>query len=269
MFEEGESSAGRTSPHGRKRPAMRVESFTKLRQVLNYSSSVDKVSELLGVDAPTVYEIYKKLAEEQIQKKTRKNSLRNKKNSKKALSLLGRDPSKEKLQKTLGIDEESVHQVEEDNLKQKELRMNAYRKATRGSPNKKKCAKALNTLGLDLSIEKATQLLGVDEDTLRHIYHEEQRLQEERILRKRRKNTSYLHDKKSNRKAYHVVGYDPSFEKVLDTLGVEAGTAEAAQVSAILPSGGMRPEEKTSRWGNILVYSLSAMILFAALTRST
>lgn len=159
-----------------------------------------------------------------------------------------------------------------DNLKQKEIRMTAHRKATRGSPNKKKCAKALNTLGLDLSIEKATQLLGVDEDTLRHIYHEEQRFQEEKILKKRRQNTSYLHDKKHNKKAYHVVGYDPSFEKVLDTLGVEAGTAEAAQVGAILPAterirGG--EEEKTNRWGVALVYSLSAMILVAALTRSS
>lgn len=56
-----------------------------------------QVSDLLGVDAPTVYEIYKKLAEEQILKRTRRNTLRNKKNAKKALSLLGRDPSKEKV----------------------------------------------------------------------------------------------------------------------------------------------------------------------------
>jgi len=253
--------------HSKKRPNLRAESFTKLQQVLNYSSSVDKVSDLLGVDAPTVYEIYKEQAEDELQKRMLKNTPRNKRNSQKALSLLGHDPSKEKVKKTLGIDEEAVHQVEEDIIKQQELRL-AYRKAE-CSPDKKKCAKALNTLGLDLSIQKATKLLGVDEDTLREVYHAEQLVQEEKILLKRRQNTLSLHDKKRNRKAYHIVGYDPSLEKVLDTLGVEAGTQEEAQVGAILPVANRQVQQPEFYWSTAaLVYTLSIAVVFSSLTKS-
>jgi len=248
---------------------MRAESFSKIRQVLNYSSSVDKVSDLLGVDASTVFEIYKEQAEDEIQRHMLKNTPRNKRESQKALSWLGRDPSKEKVQKTLGIDEESVHQVEEDVMRQQEQRMTAHRKAE-FSPNKKKCAKALNTLGLDLSIQKAKNVLGVDEDTLRSAYHALLLAQEEKILLKRRQNTLYLHDKKHNRKAYHVVGYDPSLEKVLDMLGVGEGTHEEAQVGKIFAVG-ERGQQQDARggWGTaMLVYSLSAAILVASLARN-
>lgn len=259
--------SSQTSTPTKKRGHIKAESFTKLQQVLNYSSSVDKVSDLLGVDAPTVYEIYKEQAEDELQKRMLKNTPRNKRNSQKALSLLGHDPSKEKVKKTLGIDETVVHQVEEDIIKQQELRL-AIRKPE-FSPDKKKCAKALSTLGLDLSIHKATKLLGVDEDTLREVYHAEQLVQEEKILVKRRQNTLYLHDKKHNRKAYHVVGYDPSLEKVLDTLGVAAGTYEEAQVGEILPGVANRQGSRPgSYWSTAIVYSLSIALVVTSLARS-
>lgn len=56
-----------------------------------------QVSELLGVDTPTVYEIYKEQAEGQIERQKQYNKPRNKRNSQKALSLLGHDPSTEKV----------------------------------------------------------------------------------------------------------------------------------------------------------------------------
>lgn len=56
-----------------------------------------QVSDLLGVDAPTVYEIYKEQAEGELQKRKLNNTPRNKRNSQKALSLLGHDPSTEKV----------------------------------------------------------------------------------------------------------------------------------------------------------------------------
>lgn len=247
---------------------LRAESLTKLRQVLDYSTSVDKVSDLLGVDAPTVYEIYKEQAEEEINKYMLKNTPRNKRNSLKALDVLGHDLSKEKVKKTLGIDEEVVHQVEEDIIKHQEVLYTTYR-MTEASPAKKKCGKALLTLGLDPSIMKATKLLGVDEEVLRDVVHEEQLIQEEKILTKRRQNTLYLHDKKHNRKALHVVGYDPSYQKVLNTLGVQVGTYEEVQVRTNFPSPrASTPSHPGGWWSTPLVYTLSAVVLFSSMTKS-
>jgi hypothetical protein len=56
-----------------------------------------QVSELLGVDAPKVYEIYKEQAEGVMEKRKLNNTPRNKRNSQKALLLLGHDPSTEKV----------------------------------------------------------------------------------------------------------------------------------------------------------------------------
>jgi len=246
---------------------LRAESLTKLRQVLDYSTSVDKVSDLLGVDAPTVYEIYKEQAEDEINKYMLKNTPRNKRNSLKALDVLGHDFSKEKVMKTLGIDEDGVHQVEEDLLRHQDDLYTTYRK-TEASPAKKKCGKALLMLGLDPSIIKATKLLGVDEEVLRDVVHEEHQIQEEKILVKRRQNTLYLHDKKHNRKALHVVGYDPSYQKVLNTLGVAVGTSEEVQVRTIIPSHTSPSSYPSGWWSAPLVYTLSAAVLFSSLTRS-
>jgi len=248
---------------------LRSQSFSKLKQVLDYSSSIEKVSELLGVDAPTVYEIYQEQAEDECQKRMLKNTPRNKRNSQKALSLLGLDPSKEKVKKTLGIDEEAVHQVEEDMLKQQELLCEAYRKIE-GSPPKKNCTKALSTLGLDPSVHKATKLLGVDEEILRDVLHEEQLIQEEKILLKRRHNTLLLHDKKHNHKAHNIIGYDPSYNKILDTLGVAAGTSEEVQVRSIIPTQATPTHAHQSEWWSTpLVYTLSAVVLVTSLASSS
>jgi len=262
---------GNEEPHVAHKKRPRIESPTKLRQVLNYSSSVDKVSDLLGVDAPTVYEIYKEQAEGEIQKRMLKNTPRNKRDSQKALLLLGHDPSKEKVKKTLGIDEESVHQVEEDIHKQNVLRLNTHQRRIETSPNKKKCAKALTTLGLDLSLYKATRLLGVDEETLRTVCHAEHAAQEDRARAARRRaqedRLALPHDKKKNRKAFHIIGYDPSLEKVLSTLGVAAGTYEEARVGSILPVENRQREPALFPQATALVYALSVAILVVSSLR--
>jgi len=243
---------------------LREESFTKLRQVLDYSTSIDKVTYLLGVDFPTVYEIFKEQAEDEMHKMQLKNVPRDRRNSQKALSLLGHDFSKEKVKKTLGVDEEVVHQVEEDIMRHQEDLCSAYRKQE-GSPAKKTCAKALVTLGVDPSIAKATKLLGVQEEIVRDIFHEEQLIQEEKILIERRRNTLGLHDKKHNRKAHHVVGYDPSLEKVLSKLGVAQGTNEEVQVRSIVPTYFPQPyQARQGWWSTPLVYTLSAFVLFSS-----
>jgi phosphohistidine phosphatase SixA len=227
--------------------------------VLNYSSSVDKVSELLGVGAPKVYEIYKAQAEGEQQSKHKLNRTLNKRNSQKALQLLGHDPSTEKVKKTLGIDEEEVHDVYLQNL-------NSRPRHTETSLNKKKYAKALTTLGFNLSLYKAKQLLGVDEEILRAVFrhHNEHALQEEHTTWRRALESKALRDKKHNRKALHVIGYDPSLEKALSMLGVGEGTREEALVGDILP---VEKRQRSPRFtqATALVYALSAAIIITSL----
>ena len=67
----------------------------KLFHIPTYSNM--QVSELLGVGAPKVYEIYKAQAEGEQQSKHKLNRTLNKRNSQKALQLLGHDPSTEKV----------------------------------------------------------------------------------------------------------------------------------------------------------------------------
>jgi len=242
----------------KKRP--RNDSSQKLRQVLNYSSSVDKVSELLGVDAPKVYEIYKEQAEGEIQKRKLNDTPRNKRNSQKALSLLGHDPSREKVKKTLGVDEEVVYDAYLQNAINRPRRVET-------SMNKKKYAKALTTLGFNLSLYKATQLLGVEEEILRTVfrYHTEHALHEEHRVWRHALESRALRDKKRNRKALHVVGYDPSLEKVLAMLGVREGTLEERQVGSILPVGNRQRSVSSFPQATALVYALSAAILISSL----
>lgn len=245
------------SPNINKR--QRSHSAQKLRQVLNYSSSVEKVSELLGVDAPKVYEIYKEQAEGEMRKRKLTNTL-NKRNSQKALMLLGHDPSTEKVKKTLGIDEQEVQDVYIQNLMNRPRRVET-------SMNKKKYAKALTTLGFNLSLYKATQLLGVDEDILRSVfrYHTELALQEEHRVWRRALETKVLRNKKHNRKALHVIGYDPSLEKVLAMLGVR-GTCEEGQVGSLFEKRKSdRADIIAGGRATALVYALSAAILLSSL----
>jgi len=249
------------------RKRSRIQSPEKLHRVLNYSPSVDKVSMLLGVDAPTVYEIYKEQAEGEIQKRYRINRPRNKRNSQKALALLGHDPSTEKVKNTLGIDEEAMNHAHMQNV----LYHNRPRRVET-SIHKRKYAKALSTLGFDVSLYKATQLLGVEEESVLSSvlhYHAEQRAlhqEDDRHYRKRGQEYQALHNKKRNRKALNVIGYDPSLEKALDMLGVKEGTQEEARVGSILPVANRQREVSMfPPTTTALVYMLSAAVILSSL----
>jgi len=260
--------------HSPKRVHVNASSLPKLQQVLDYSNSLDKVSDLLGVDIPTVHEIYKEQAEEQMQLQMLKNTPRNKRDSQKALALLGRNPSAEKVQKTLGIDEDMILQLEHDLQKQQEQNSPQGKLVRSSSLDKRHSAKALSTLGVDPSLRKATSILGMDdEERAREICLEEQLAQEEKIVHKRKAETEHaLHDKKHNSKALHVVGYDPSLEKAMDTLGVAAGTQEEAQVGAILGAqvkyrAQAGSQVETLWWPSVLVYTLTFAVLVSCFVK--
>ncbi len=157
--------------------------------------------------------------------------------------------------------------MKENIQREKEQRdISRHRKS---SPNKKKCAKALSTLGLDLSMQKATQVLGVDEDTLKVVQQQEEddALSERR--RRRRQSKALLHNKKRNRKALNVIGYDPSLGKVLDVLGVEEGTQEEETVGEIIEEKWKKPPPPHISFTPIsaVVCALSLVILFVPLCK--
>lgn len=164
--------------------------------------------------------------------------------------------------RTLGIDEELLNDI----YLQHTLAARPRRSET--ALNKKKYAKALATLGFNLSLYKATQLLGVDEDILRTVYEAERAAQGERRERRlahERQAQQALHDKKNNRKALHVIGFDPSLEKALAVLGVAQGTHEEAQVGSILKVENRQREIHAFPQATALVYALSAAILLTSL----
>ncbi|GAM25075.1 hypothetical protein SAMD00019534_082500 [Acytostelium subglobosum LB1] len=146
---------------------------------------------------------------------------------KKAKEVLGDfNPSEDKLKKTLGIGDEELKQVHELRSEQHHQQMAKERIPI----NKRETRKAQSTLGLNLSKEKLMDVLGVDEDTITEAENEEKELKELRIRRLR--ENIILSNKKALRKAFTLLGFNPSSSKMMRTLGVSEADL-AKDVSAI------------------------------------
>jgi len=207
----------------------------KLQQILDYNHTEEKLSKLLGIDAPTVREMNSAIHEGQLfRERALGATSQNKRNSKKALAMLGHDLSREKVKKTLGIDEDSVKQIEKEKTKKVKFTFSRKRALSAPTVDKRHAVKALSRLGLDISAKKAMQLLGLDEGVVKEAYLEELQRHEERISRQRESRAT--RDKKRIQKALNVIGYDPSLEKVLDTLGVEVGSDAECEIRTTIPA---------------------------------
>jgi hypothetical protein len=210
-------------------------SFIKLQQLLGYNISEQKASQLLGVDADTIRALQtSKVETECLRRRQMGITTADKRNSHKALVRLGHDPSKEKVKKTLGIDDQEVKQVEKEQRKQVKFQLMRKRALSCPTQDKKHAMKALQTLGLDISTNKMSKILGLEEEEVRDACNEEISKQEEKITRKRT-NSATL-NKKQIQKALNVIGYNPSLEKVMDTLGVDQGTAEEQEIRTAIPN---------------------------------
>jgi len=210
------------------------QNVVKLKQILDYNHTEEKLSKLLGIDATKVREVNSAMHEDQLlRERALSATSQNKRHAKKALVMLGHDPSKEKVKKTLGIDDELVRQVEIENHELATNQFQRRRATSTPTMDKRHAIKALNTLGLDISAKKAMQILGLDEEVVKEAYLEELQRQEERISRQR-ENNAFL-NKKGIQKALNVMGYDPSLDKVMDTLGVEAGSDAEIHVRTSIP----------------------------------
>lgn len=131
------------------------------------------------------------------------------------------------------MDEDSVKQVEKE--KTKKVKRSFSRKRAMSAPtnDKRHAVKALSRLGLDMSAKKAMQVLGLDEEVVKEACSEELQRQEERIMRQRESSATL--NKKGIKKALNVMGYNPSLEKVMDTLGVEVGSDAESEIRTVIP----------------------------------
>lgn len=81
--------------------------------------------------------------------------------------------------------------------------------------NKKDNAKALQVLGIDPSLNKLEDSLGIEEEEIRNFIAQSQ------FDYCQTPSTSYFIDKKKNKKACEVLGYDPSLFKIMSYFGFE------------------------------------------------
>lgn len=236
----------------------------KLQQILDYNHTEEKLSKLLGIDPPTVREMTSAIHEEQLYRERALGATsQNKRSSKKALAMLGHDLSREKVKKTLGIDEDSVKQIEKEKMKEVKVIFSRKRAMSAPTMDKRHAVKALSRLGLDISAKKAMQLLGLDEEVVKEAYLEELQRQEERIFRQRESRA--IRNKKRIQKALNVIGYDPSVEKILDTLGVKVGSNAESEIRTAIPALANAFDKSHVKSSHVSIPSYMVVISVAAM----
>jgi len=188
--------------------------------VLGIDPSKEKIMDRLGIDEDIFEEAKMEIIEREEQKivrKRRNSGGNNKRNALKALDVLGHDPSKEKVMNTLGMDEIDVKDVEKEKVEIYEQQCS--RKRSNSWLNKKKAAKAMKVLGLEPSKDKIMETLGIVEVDLKEI--EQQQIEWNGEINNNIIHKRVTKNKKANKKALKVVGYEPSDIKLQKTLGVE------------------------------------------------
>jgi len=219
--ERGERMEDELKAHREKEPIMRnKKDNTKALEVLGQDPSTDKVMSVMGIDKDSVeaalQEEYER-KEKDFRRKRNNTGAVDKRNSLKALELLGHDPSKEKVMVFLGLDPEELVEAEQEHAEQFEEHLQVLR-SRNGSRNKKETAKALKVLGMNPSKSKVSDILGMDEEELEDAEAEEIEYREQKV-KKQRENVDCL-NKKNIQKALNILGHDPSERKVENKLGV-------------------------------------------------
>jgi len=186
--------------------------------MLGIEISKDKVMDRLGIDEPAFEEIISEMKENTENKiaNKRKNVVQtDKRHTQKALTILGTNPSNEKAKKTLGIGDEELVEAEIEKIAKYEESME--RKRQFSVVIRKQAGKALKILGFDPSKSKLMKILGISDEEIELIQRENEQKREEMILRQR--NRIIALNKKGNKKALNVLGYDISEEKLQKKFG--------------------------------------------------
>lgn len=226
----------------------------KALKVLGEDPSRKKVMDKLGIDEVQLSDVEKEMNEllwENVAREGARTTFHTHTASKKALAVLGFDPTAEKLRKLYGIEEEDIIAAREQSI-------DALRQqpSNRYIPDKQSNKKALQVLGVDPTREKLRTLYGMDDQELDNAEAERRRLEEEKIQKESKK--THVPDRTSTRKACSVLGIAPSEEKMMATFGLNKQGLEEAMdeldrsrtenfiqnQKKLLAAQGKRPSEK-------------------------
>eukprot|EP01119_Soliformovum_irregulare_P003788 TRINITY_DN14854_c0_g1_i1.p1 TRINITY_DN14854_c0_g1~~TRINITY_DN14854_c0_g1_i1.p1 ORF type:complete len:318 (-),score=72.73 TRINITY_DN14854_c0_g1_i1:124-1077(-) len=190
----------------------------KALEVLGEDPSLLKIQRMMGIGEEEIRQAQLETIqreEEQIAQKRKNLPSVTKRNAQKALEILGVDPSREKLKSTLGIDEEMLAAIEQERIEDYYERLERTRS---NSLNKNRSnSKAFKILGVDPSVLKISEYLGIDED---EVYKAEDEInqQKEELIRQARSSIAQK-NRRNTRKALKVLGHNPSQSKLEYQLG--------------------------------------------------
>jgi len=189
----------------------------KAMKFLGRDCSKEKVMSTLGCNEEHIQQAEQARIERLEEEYERKRELEalNKKESSKALEILGHNPSKEKVMNRLGVDADVVDEALMEVAEREEQRI--FRKRRSSGSLKRNAQKALDILGHDPSKEKIMNTLGMDEQDVQDVEKEKIEMYEQECTRKR--SNSWL-NKRVAAKALKVLGLEPSKDKVMTMLGI-------------------------------------------------
>jgi len=192
------------------------------------SLSKEKIMSTLGIVEDELAEAEMDLVERREEELRRKRYLEplDKKNSHKALGILGHDLSVEKLKSTLGVEESVIIEAQQTEAERQEENIRKVRRNA-SQMDRKHTVKALGVLGHDPSHEKAKQFLGMDEEDL--LQYQEECMEEYEQHLKRKRSRSCI-NRRSTVKAQRILGIYPSKDKLIDRLGIDTSIVDEAQM---------------------------------------
>jgi len=208
------------------------DGLRKALQVLGEDPSRKKIMDKFGIDEVQLHDVEKEIHQMRWESpdvsEARQSFIYNKKDYKKALAVLGYDPSAEKLMRIYGFEPEDLETARKESLA---LSVSVPVTSTLipGSTPRK----ALQFFGVDPSKEKLLNLYGFDEEEVSNANTYRNTLSEEKFLEPTaQKKRLHVPNRTESKKALEVLGEDPTERKLLDKLGVCKETFEEAKLEA-------------------------------------
>eukprot|EP01102_Stenamoeba_stenopodia_P008931 TRINITY_DN2610_c0_g1_i2.p1 TRINITY_DN2610_c0_g1~~TRINITY_DN2610_c0_g1_i2.p1 ORF type:complete len:405 (+),score=115.52 TRINITY_DN2610_c0_g1_i2:146-1360(+) len=207
------------------------DGLRKALQVLGEDPSRKKIMDKFGIDEVQLHDVEKELHQMRWENpdvsEARQSFIFNRKDYKKALAVLGYDPSAEKLMRIYGFQPEDLEIARRESLALSDTIITNTTIPGRTS------RKALKFFGVDPSREKLMHMYGFDDEEVTNAINYRNSLVEERfhdpIAQKKRLHIS---NRAESKKAFDLLGEDPSERKLLDKLGVGKETFEKAKEEA-------------------------------------
>jgi len=184
--------------------------------------SREKILNTLGIEEEDINEAENLRAiknDEDLQKIRDIEFVKNRRTSQKAIEVLGREPSNEKIKDRLGISQEELENAHKVEIERLESVIRRSRKRSMSLNDRRRISKALELLGHDPSRSKILNTLGMNEEDFQAYQGQQAEEYSEKLERKR--SNSWV-DRKMTIKAQRVLGLFPSQAKIMDRLGIDS-----------------------------------------------